>query len=128
LEVLFADMVRVVVDGHSNMAHHRTALCVASHEVENKALGRREEAVGTLIKSQDHTFGMTTILAVSKGVLALIIAIVSAGSALIAAVLPEFISDPITEGAIAVFVAAVLGAVVVYLTTQEQNAPDTPAP
>ena len=66
---------------------------------------------------------MTTILSVSKSALALIIAVVSAGSALIAAVLPEFISDPIIEGAIAVFVAAVLGAVVVYLTTQEQNAP-----
>jgi hypothetical protein len=66
---------------------------------------------------------MTTILTVSKSVLALIIAVVSAASALITAILPKYIPDLTTEGAVVIFVAAIAGAVVAYLTTQEQVAP-----
>jgi glycogen synthase len=125
LAFLCWSLVGLDLDWNPHMARHRTALYLASSQVKNKA--SEGEAVGTLIKSQAYLCGMTTILTVSKGVLALIIAVVSAGSALIAALLPQVIADPTTEGAVAIFVAAVLGAVVVYLTTQEQNAPDTPA-
>lgn len=66
---------------------------------------------------------MTTILSVSKSTFALIIAVVSAGSTLIGNLLPKYILDPTIEATVAVFVALVSGAIVTYLTTQEQVAP-----
>jgi uncharacterized membrane protein YfcA len=63
---------------------------------------------------------MTTILSVSKPFLALIIAVVGAAGALAGTLIPKYIPDPVVAGALVVFVAAVVGAAVTYLTTEEQ--------
>jgi uncharacterized membrane protein YeaQ/YmgE (transglycosylase-associated protein family) len=66
---------------------------------------------------------MTTILSVSKSFLALIIAIVGAVGALVGTFIPIYVPNTVEAGALVVFVAAVVGGVIVYLTTQEQVAP-----
>lgn len=66
---------------------------------------------------------MTTILSVSKSVLALLITIVTAGGTLFGTIIPQFITNATVADAVVVFASAIVAGVVVYLTTQEQVAP-----
>jgi len=64
---------------------------------------------------------MTTILSVSKPVLALVIGVVTAAATLLGAILPEYL-PPTLSAPVCIFVAAVAGVVVVFLTTEESIA------
>lgn len=83
----------------------------------------RNQVDRRLIRVKNRGKSMFRVLTVGKSAFALLIALVSAFAALVEGILPKYIPDPSTQVVVMGFVAAVSGAAVLYLATQEQVAP-----